>query len=225
MASEEEDLEEEEECCDECGREMDDGEAEDGACYDCAGNIKADRVRRKIPSNYEVREVKGNHRKGCSDCGYSAWMGGEYYVQDRINPWGGDKFCFDCAGNRDWGGNNSDEDDDEDARTTAAFTMFPGHPTAGSLHIGGLSSAMTNPGMQKMTRGCTRVDTSNGRKCRGDIQSYTDAGFQYATCLVCFLPTIAAAEAAASNNEDKRKPSAERDGFSEGSGRNKRQRT
>ena len=224
MASEEEDLEEEEEYCDECGREMDDGEAEDGACYDCAGNIKANRVRRRIPSNYEVREVKGNHRKECSDCGYSDWMGGEYYVQDRTNPWGGDKLCLDCAGIRDWGGNNSDEDDDEDARITAALTMFPCHPTAGSHCIGGLSSAMSTPGMQMMTRECTRVDT-NGRKCRGDIQSFTDAGFRTATCSFCFLPTIAAAEAAASNNEDNRKPSAERDGFSEGSGRNKRQRT
>eukprot|EP00984_Skeletonema_dohrnii_P018648 scaffold8749_cov115-Skeletonema_dohrnii-CCMP3373.AAC.3 len=230
---------EEEEFCDECGREMDYLEAEDGTCYDCVAQIKVRRVCSKIPSNYEVRKVVGNHRKGCSDCGKNDWMIGDYYVHDHVQPWGAQKFCLDCADDRDWN-NNSDDDDDEDeglmsllhsrqqqvvsARASAAaaratsnylginsacHTGCPGHPTAGTIYIGGLSSAMINPGMQKIKRDCTRNDHF-GRNCGGTIQSFTEDDFDLATCSICCLPSkeAAAKYAPTSNDNNEKRQSA-----------------
>ena len=70
----------------------------------------------------------------------------------------------------------------------SCHTGFPSdHPTAGRHHVGGLSSAMIDPGLRKMVRECVR-DNGFGRKCRGDIVSYTEGGFLLATCSVCCLP-------------------------------------
>lgn len=236
---------EEEELCDECGREMDYLEAEDGTCYDCVAQIKVHRVRSKIPSNYEVRKVVGNHRKGCSDCGKNDWMIGDYYVHDHVQPWGAQKFCLDCADDRDWNNNSDDEDEGlmsllhsrqqqvASARTSAAavapsrmfnsacHTGCPGHPTVGTIYIGGLSSAMINPGMQKIKRDCTRNDTF-GRKCGGTIQSFTEDGFDLATCSICCLPSVtAAAKFAPTSDDNTEKQSA---GADRPDGSNKRQR-
>eukprot|EP00986_Skeletonema_menzelii_P007339 scaffold2854_cov140-Skeletonema_menzelii.AAC.15 len=211
--------------CDECGRWMDGEEAEinDGICYECTDNIKAARVRRKIPSTYEVRQVTGSHRKPCSDCGFKSWLHGEYYVFNSSNPWGTGKFCLDCAENRDWGDELEDDEDEmirtnfirqqREERERAAFqpdpmfnischTGFPAdHPTAGRHHIGGLSSVMINPGMPKMTRECVR-DNGFGRKCRGEIVSFTEEGFTLATCSICCLPSASPKDGIGEKEED-----------------------
>ena len=46
---------------------------------------------------FAVRDVRGAHRKPCSECGKKDWWPGEYYVYDAANPWGTDKYCLDCA--------------------------------------------------------------------------------------------------------------------------------
>ena len=72
---------------------------------------RVDRLRFKLPSNYEVCEVSGSHRKPCSGCGMNNFFPGSFYVYNRVNPWGTDKFCLQCAEMR-FGGN--DDEDDED---------------------------------------------------------------------------------------------------------------
>jgi hypothetical protein len=158
--------------------------------------IRVANLRRLLPSKYEVREVTGSHRKPCSDCGKQSWSCGDYYVFDSSNPYGTAKFCIECAEHRDWG--NEREGEEEIIRSNieivsnptfsiSCHTGFPNdHPTAGRHHIGGLSSAMIGRGA-KMTRECIR-DNGFGRKCRGDIISYTEEGFQLATCSNCCLP-------------------------------------
>jgi hypothetical protein len=70
---------------------------------------------------YCVQEVRGNHRKGCSECGYNRWEPGEYYVFDENQPRGTDKFCMNCAemlfdvgGESEEEERSSEEDEDED---------------------------------------------------------------------------------------------------------------
>ena len=105
--------------CEECGDwyprdELD----EDGYCYSCAesaeimGQVR--RVAGLLPRNMTVKEVRGNHSKGCDSCGKSDWSMGEWYVYDAANPWGGDKYCLDCAEVEYAGNDSSDEDEGED---------------------------------------------------------------------------------------------------------------
>eukprot|EP00548_Thalassiothrix_antarctica_P016781 CAMPEP_0194183010 /NCGR_PEP_ID=MMETSP0154-20130528/28797_1 /TAXON_ID=1049557 /ORGANISM="Thalassiothrix antarctica, Strain L6-D1" /LENGTH=152 /DNA_ID=CAMNT_0038899669 /DNA_START=23 /DNA_END=482 /DNA_ORIENTATION=- len=109
--------EEEQPECEECGNWLDPEEAEecDGWCYRCHGSIKVNRIRAMIPSNFEIREVSGNHRKPCSNCGKRYWLKGDWYVCDAIQPWGTDKYCLDCAEHKNWGGSfdSADESDDQ----------------------------------------------------------------------------------------------------------------
>ena len=72
---------------------------------------RVDRLRFKLPSNYEVREVSGSHRKPCSGFGMNNFYLGSYYVFDCVNPWKTDKFCLQCA-EMHFGGNNNDDDDE-----------------------------------------------------------------------------------------------------------------
>lgn len=176
--------EKEEPECDECGRTLDYEEAEenDGMCWDCAKSVRAEQVRRRLPPNYSIRKVRGNHSKPCSDCGTRDFWQGDYYVYDSVQPWGTDKYCLDCAETRDWGNSDDEEDDEDDG-----IPGWPDHPTAGALHIGGLSYAMTYPGMRMITRNCER--DVNGQRCQGKIQSFTEDGFDYATCSICLLPS------------------------------------
>ena len=66
-------------------------------------------VRDRLPWSYRLAEVRGNHRKGCSECGYDAWLPGEYYVFNHIKPWGTNKYCLNCAETAEF----SDDDDDD----------------------------------------------------------------------------------------------------------------
>ncbi len=235
--------EEEELECDECGRTLDYEEAEcnDGMCWDCAKGVRVYQVRQRLPPNYSVLQVTGNHSKPCSDCGTHDFDYGDYYVYDSVQPRGTDKYCLDCAEARDWG-YSDDEEDDEDkfaylrqlqsARQrqdhppvfapAGGIPGWPDHPTAGSLHIGGLSSAMFNPaGMQMKTRNCERG--VNGRRCQGKIQSFTEDGFSLATCSICLLPSVTRKEG---ELDRKQAASATKrgDGGTGGEGTRKRQR-
>lgn len=80
--------EKEEPECDECGRTLDYEEAEenDGMCWDCAKSVRAEQVRRRLPPNYSIRKVRGNHSKPCSDCGTRDFWQGDYYVYDSVQP-------------------------------------------------------------------------------------------------------------------------------------------
>ena len=113
---EEEEDEEEEVVCDECGEIQDEPFMlnDDEMCDRCVRLIRTDEVGRKLPPNYQIREVSGNHRKPCSDCGKNDWFRGDYYVFDAFQPYGTDKYCLDCADNKEWGG--SDDSDSEDER-------------------------------------------------------------------------------------------------------------
>jgi hypothetical protein len=54
-------------------------------------------VLRRLPPHWEAREVRGNHRKPCSECGKAHWYDGEYYFTARGNlAWGAEKICEDC---------------------------------------------------------------------------------------------------------------------------------
>jgi hypothetical protein len=94
---------------------------------------RVDRLRFKLPSNFEVREVSGSHRKPCSRCGMNNFYPGSYYVFDCVNPWGTDKFCLQCA-EMHFGGND-DEEDDEDITMPA-----PLHADGGTYDATGWQS-------------------------------------------------------------------------------------
>ncbi|KAK9810427.1 hypothetical protein WJX72_010506 [[Myrmecia] bisecta] len=75
----------------------------------------------RLPVGWEAREVRGNHRKGCTSCSKSAWAPGQYYFTNIEDPWDAEKLCEDCiegwlAENGDNGGGPSDwvEDSDSD---------------------------------------------------------------------------------------------------------------
>ena len=107
--------------CDECGRELDLIEAEqcDGFCYDCDGSIRINRLRERLPPHISAREVTGNHRKPCSCCGKGDWFHGDWYIFNSVQPWGTDKYCLDCAENKDW-----DDDSDPEAESYANYAEF-----------------------------------------------------------------------------------------------------
>ena len=74
----------------------------------------------KLPPNFAIREVSGNHRKPCSECGTSDFYPGSFYIYDAVSPWGTDKFCLDCAEMRfdSFSGASDDDEDDEDEDVT-----------------------------------------------------------------------------------------------------------
>ena len=101
---------------------------------------RVDRLRFKLPSNFEVREVSGSHRKPCSQCGMNDFFPGSFYVYDCVNPWGTDKFCLDCAEMRFGGHDDEDEeedDEDEEDITTPAPVM---HADGGTYDATGWQS-------------------------------------------------------------------------------------
>lgn len=187
MASDHEDEdnseEHEEHFCDECFQYIDDVEFEenDGVCWTCAKAIEVDSLvrRLRLPSNYEAKEVSGNHRKPCSDCGKCNWELGDWYVYDKVNPWGTDKFCLECAESRDW----EEEDGEDDECFEPYLNLHQGLLPV----IGGMSSAMRNPSLRLMNRNCERYHP-NGRKCQGTLRSHTEEGFSFATCSLCLRP-------------------------------------
>ena len=86
---------------------------------------KVDEVQRHLPSGWAIREVSGNHRKPCSDCGHSSWFPGEFYIYDAAQPWGTDKYCLDCAEMKFLYGGDSEEEDEELAEGDRAREIEP----------------------------------------------------------------------------------------------------
>ncbi|KAL7574694.1 hypothetical protein ACA910_003037 [Epithemia clementina (nom. ined.)] len=102
--------------CEDCGNWIDAEESmdNDGLCYSCVENIRVNRVRQRLPGNFTIREVAGNHRKPCSECGKNDWCDGDWYIHDASHPWDTEKFCFDCAEGKNWGDDSSLDDDNDD---------------------------------------------------------------------------------------------------------------
>lgn len=84
-----EDNDNEEDCrvCEECECDMDPDEAEDDICFSCTKEMEVDRLRARLPPNMCIRQVAGNHRKPCFDCGTCDFYYGDYYVYDQSCPW------------------------------------------------------------------------------------------------------------------------------------------
>ena len=194
MASDHEDEEYDDFVCDECFCYIDEEQAEenDGVCWDCAKAVKTHSLVRSLslPSNYEVREVRGSHGRPCSDCGKCNWVPGDLFVCDNVNHRGTDKYCLECAQCRDW---------DEECRKDDGYYV-PSESLSDMEHFynlkchkgplpvtGGISKAMITPNLRLMSRNCERYHP-NGRKCQGTLQSHTKEDFRHATCSVCRLP-------------------------------------
>ena len=82
-----------------------------------------------LPSDFEVRPVRGSHRKACSECGHNSWFEGEYYVYNARQPFDTEKYCLDCAEDvfdachqddveDDESSSDEDDEDDEDEELT-----------------------------------------------------------------------------------------------------------
>ena len=70
-------------------------------------------VQSRLPPNMSVKQVAGNHRKPCSECGKSDWFDGEWYIYDHVQPWGSDKYCLNCA-DMQFNGQDSEDSDGEE---------------------------------------------------------------------------------------------------------------
>ena len=95
-----------------------DEESDPDAAYEREQEEKLDTVHgiaMHLPPGWDIREVAGNHRKPCSDCGSNEWFPGDYYVYDASHPWGTEKYCMDCANARfvDGIGGSSDEEEED----------------------------------------------------------------------------------------------------------------
>eukprot|EP00187_Rhodella_violacea_P010660 CAMPEP_0174893040 /NCGR_PEP_ID=MMETSP0167-20121228/7896_1 /TAXON_ID=38298 /ORGANISM="Rhodella maculata, Strain CCMP736" /LENGTH=245 /DNA_ID=CAMNT_0016131707 /DNA_START=73 /DNA_END=810 /DNA_ORIENTATION=+ len=102
--------------CVECEADLDPEEAEEkkGICYNCTERKRVDALRMRLPGNFTVREVSGNHRKPCSECGMNSWGPGDWYVFDVVKPWGTEKYGLECAENNDWSSDSEDDEDDDE---------------------------------------------------------------------------------------------------------------
>eukprot|EP01135_Chromosphaera_perkinsii_P011331 Nk52_evm11s2377 gene=Nk52_evmTU11s2377 len=53
-------------------------------------------VQSRLPPNFRIMDVSGNHRKACTECGQNNFFWGDFYVTDVVQPWGADKICMYC---------------------------------------------------------------------------------------------------------------------------------
>ena len=115
--------------CIRCGDpvDLDDEDDEEGEnhdvddeeyCFMCANAMeigeRISALRSRLPYYLGLHEVRARHKKPCDECGKKDWYEGEdWYVQNDLQPRGGEKYCLDCAEAKNWYGSDEDDEDED----------------------------------------------------------------------------------------------------------------